>query len=69
MVPDTADDQSADRSGSLQLPLQFLKAGQRRPQPRSAGTPSRCGLGVPDLSEGGYLASAGEARLPADSRL
>jgi hypothetical protein len=43
-TPEAADGQSADRSGSLQLPLRFLKAGQRaasgRPRP-SAGVLDR----------------------------
>jgi hypothetical protein len=30
MVPEAADGQSADRSGSLQLPLRFLEGGSAR---------------------------------------
>jgi hypothetical protein len=45
-TPRAADGQSADRSGSLQLPLLFLKAGQRaasgRPRPATLNRWLRC---------------------------
>jgi hypothetical protein len=66
-IPEAADGQSADRSGSLQLPLLFLKVGPpaRQPHRGHPGTGLTLPTGKPEQSRPRRLGHALDASRPA----